>query len=686
MLAIVLSALALAVFGAHFIVPKTIWLPNIGLYTAIAAGITAAVGVFSLVNTPPEDINEHTKATYLAIIGLLAVLLYDTGPFGSPFMALWGAASLAAATFGLWGILPVAAIDIGLPLFLAFKGQMHYTDVWATAGLALLPLLLGFILRPAATAGQTDEDKSYHILAKELSQASGKADVVINAIGEGVLAVNGQGVVELINPAAIQIVGWGKEDAVGLNYKSILKLVNNKGDEADPAHDPVARTFSTNTTTTDNTLSLLTQSGKKLLVAVQASPLGQPGSGAIIVFRDITGEKSEERQQAEFISTASHEMRTPVAEIEGYLGLVLNPATAQIDEKARDFVTKAHNAAEHLGRLFQDLLDVSKAEDGRMQSKPKVVDAVKFMSDVVESLRPKAQAKGLILTFNSSGSDTHQHGIGRSISPSFYTNVDNDHLREVADNLVENAIKYTPKGQVTVTVEGNDQTVKIGVTDTGLGIPREDIAHLFQKFYRVDNTATREIGGTGLGLYLCRRLIEGMNGRIWVDSTFGQGSTFYVELPRTSSVEASRMIQQVEQESVALPTAEPAGTPVAPESVLPPDDLVAAIAEPEAPIAPAPQAAVQAPTPEPQAPIYQPVAAAPAAGAPYAAQPIYAQPAPVPAPVIPAAPEAQPLDPSIPHPISEHPNTPLASIEQDPRAYIAQQTEGRSLNVPVRNG
>src|SRR5690606_7203888 len=109
-----------------------------------------------------------------------------------------------------------------------------------------------------------------------------------------------------------------------------------------------------------------THSGKKLLISLVVSPVGQIGSGAIIVFRDITKEKAEEREQAEFISTASHEMRTPVASIEGYLGLTLNPATAQIDEKARDFITKAHESAQHLGRLFQGLLDVTKADDGRI--------------------------------------------------------------------------------------------------------------------------------------------------------------------------------------------------------------------------------------------------------------------------------------------------------------------------------
>lgn len=276
-----------------------------------------------------------------------------------------------------------------------WTGTLSLNEALLAIAIAAPFPLLGLLLRPTrfAATSDTDEDRSYHALATQLSQVAGKSEVVINAIGEGVLAVNGQGLIELINPSAQQIVGWGKEDAIGLNYKSILKLVDSRNNELDSAHDPVAQTFASNNPTGPTDLSLVTQSGKNILVSVLVSPVGQPGSGAIIVFRDVTREKAKGRQQAEFISTASHEMRTPVAEIEGYLGLVLNPQTAQIDDKARDFVTKAHAAAQHLGRLFQDLLDVSKAEDGRMQSNPKVVDVTKFMSDVVESLRPKADAK-----------------------------------------------------------------------------------------------------------------------------------------------------------------------------------------------------------------------------------------------------------------------------------------------------
>ena len=256
----------------------------------------------------------------------------------------------------------------------------------------------------------------------------------------------------------------------------------------------------------------------------------------------MTKEKAEERQKAEFISTASHEMRTPVASIEGYLGLTLNPATATIDQRARDFITKAHRSAEHLGRLFQDLLDVSKADDGRLQSNPEAIDLIPFVSDIVEGLRHKAEDKKLQLIFKprpgTTGGEHSATFTSRTLSPAFYVYVDPDQLREVLDNLVENAIKYTPSGRVTVDVTGGSGRVTIAIADTGIGIPVEDQSHLFQKFYRVDNSDTREIGGTGLGLYLSRRLTEVMGGRLWVESAYRQGSTFFLELPRMSEHDA----------------------------------------------------------------------------------------------------------------------------------------------------
>ena len=136
----------------------------------------------------------------------------------------------------------------------------------------------------------------------------------------------------------------------------------------------------------------------------------------------------------------------------------------------------------------------------------------------------------------------------KSLQPIFYANIDPDHFREVVSNLIENAIKYTPSGEVVVNVTGDDKQISVSVKDSGIGIPAEDIPHLFQKFYRVDNSDTREIGGTGLGLYLSRRLAEAMSGNLRVESKYKEGSTFYLEIPRMSSSEAKQRLESTEAE------------------------------------------------------------------------------------------------------------------------------------------
>jgi len=460
-------------------------------------------------------------------------------------LAPWALIALSAAIFGAYGWLPVLIITGSYVAAQYLAGELTTDTISSLVIGAFIPLIIGIVLWHEAPISGDAANKNVKKLANQLSEVAQKSEIIINAIGDGVMTIDGTGVVQLINPAAQQILGWGKQDALMLNYKSILKLSDENGKEIAPANDPLQQVLNTNQQARGNKLIATTKSGKKLALSLVASPIGDPGAGAIAVFRDFTNERAEEREQAEFISTASHEMRTPVASIEGYLGLALNPNTATVDERGRGFILKAHEAAEHLGRLFQDLLDVSKSEDGRMQNNPRVVDIVPYTETIIQGLQQKAVDKGLSLQFVPSDSGTQ-----KKIMPVYYVNLDNDHIREVLDNLIENAVKYTPKGTVAVDINGTEDKVIISIKDTGLGIPAEDIPHLFQKFYRIDNVDRQSIGGTGLGLYLCRRLVEAMQGRIWVESTFGSGSTFFVELPRIDSQQAEMLKQQQAQQFI----------------------------------------------------------------------------------------------------------------------------------------
>ncbi|MDK2899492.1 MAG: two-component system, OmpR family, sensor histidine kinase VicK [Patescibacteria group bacterium] len=483
-------------------------------------------------------------AIYLLTATIPAIIILNANGALSIFVALWVLVCLFAGIFGLWGTL---TLFLYICIFIAnqyIKGVLTTDTMISIVLSSVIPLIASSIIWRSKSSRDELEDgnKAYRNLANELNEVTSKSEIVINAIGDGVIAIDSQGIIRLINPAAQQIIGWGKQDALSLNYKSVLKLIDKKNEALDVASDPIQQVLNNNQQIRTNDQTIITSSDKKIMISLVVSPAGETGSGVIAVFHDITKEKTEEREQAEFISTASHEMRTPVASIEGYLGLALNAQTAQIDDRARDFILKAHASAEHLGRLFQDLLDISKADDGHLSNNPQMINIVTFTHDIVQGLEEKATNKGLRLIFKPMPDNT----AGRFVAPAYSVNLDNDHIREIINNLVENAIKYTPKGEVIVDITGDDDRVVVSVKDNGIGIPAEDIPHLFQKFYRVDNENTRQIGGTGLGLYLSRRLAEIMGGRIWVESVYKSGSTFYLELPRLSPQDANMIASQKE--------------------------------------------------------------------------------------------------------------------------------------------
>lgn len=531
---------------------------EVGLLPAVCAAIatiTSLVLIFTIKSIPEKLRFIPAFFTYILIVLSIAYLIWQEGAVLSPFITIWTLLAFMAPIFAVYGWLLVFLLIGVLSAFFYLDAQLNAETLIVMLLTTVIPLIAGGVLwRESHDKTNVIADQNTKHLASELSEVAQKSEVVINAIGDGVLAIDGKGTIDLINPAAQEMLGWGKQDALMLHYTSILKLTDETNHALDQTKDPIAQVLNTNQTTRNNRAVLETKTGKHINAAIVASPIGEPGSGAIVVFRDITKERAEEREQAEFISTASHEMRTPVASIEGYLGLALNPNTAQVDERAKGFIMKAHESAQHLGRLFQDLLDVSKSEDGRMTSVPKVVNMAELTETVALGLQQKAQEKGLRLIYKPK-----ENAGQKKVMPVLFVNQDNDHIREILDNLVENAIKYTPEGQVVVDVQGTDDKVIVSVKDSGLGIPAEDLPHLFQKFYRVDNVDRQQIGGTGLGLYLSRRLAEAMQGRLWVESVYRQGSTFYLELPRISSADAESLkIQQASQLAPAAPaTAEP---------------------------------------------------------------------------------------------------------------------------------
>lgn len=224
-------------------------------------------------------------------------------------------------------------------------------------------------------------------------------------------------------------------------------------------------------------------------------------------------------QKNEFIFMAAHEFRAPLTAIKGYISMILEGDTGDISEKAREFLIDVSNINDRLIRLVNNMLNVSKIEEGRMVYQMEVESLSRLAQAVFNQFRPEAKRKGLEYQLN--------------IPPELkdMVEVDPDRIQEVMGNFLSNAIKYTDKGSVVVRLsQPTPETVRFEVTDTGPGISKEEQTKLFQKFYRV-RTNVGKTTGTGLGLYISRLLIEKFNGKIGVESTLGVGSTFWFELP-----------------------------------------------------------------------------------------------------------------------------------------------------------
>ena len=392
------------------------------------------------------------------------------------------------------------------------------------------------------------------------AQSANLANLVLNSIDEGVMIVHSSGIVVLVNPAAMRLLGTSDPNMVeNLQLASILNLENSEGTKIEDDVNPVLRAVMNgeNFETRDLILVSVQEQRRPVAISVVCTTTGQ--NERIITLRDIARELEEEGEQADFISTASHEMRTPVASIEGYLGLALNPKTATIDERARKYLEEAHASSKHLGRLFKDLLDVTKLDDKKIRVQLTPVEMASTVRSIANGQVPMMSEKGIHYTFGANAA--RSDNTTRVVNQEVYASVDIDFLREAVNNLVDNAIKYTASGGgIWVNVRGDDDRVLINVTDTGIGISPDDLKHVFQKFYRADNSQTRTVGGTGLGLYLVKQRVEAMGGKVWAESSFGEGSTFYLSFPRITAEEYQRRkqiasnIEAMSQNTQTLPT------------------------------------------------------------------------------------------------------------------------------------
>lgn len=233
---------------------------------------------------------------------------------------------------------------------------------------------------------------------------------------------------------------------------------------------------------------------------------------------DIEYLKKLERVRREFLANVSHELRTPIFTIQGYIETLLDGAIE--DQKVnRTFLEKANYHTLNLSTLLNDLIDISMIESGEMRMSFRYFDIIEFITRQVEEMKPQAGKKNLSLVFNPP-------------KPNLTVFGDKDKLRQVFVNLIQNAIKYTEEGTVTVIVEEDAKFCRVIIRDTGIGIPDEDINRIFERFYRVDKARSRAVGGTGLGLAIVKHIIEAHDSKIEVKSKYNFGSEFSFKLKK----------------------------------------------------------------------------------------------------------------------------------------------------------
>ncbi len=542
--AVIDGLIVLGVFSAY------IWghnlLDDIGAWLAVA--LIAAIGLVYFL-TIHQVLGRRKLALSVLILTLVtatcvALLIATTDGLDSPYYSLWLLAIIAAGIFGTTETVVVLSATIAYYVYALIDEGFHAPYIRDHIIQLVITLAAAGLAEWVHSRGRRllTTNNKLASLSGQLSEEQLKAQALMNNMAEGVMIVDANRQIQLFNHAAQQLTGWDESSAQHLNYNLVLQLHTVDDHEITETNDPFITIWNNNQPVSRDDLVMTTQAGHKITLNLSISPIADNNggvTGAIALFRDISREKEIERQKDEFVSTASHEMRTPVAAIEGYISLATNPNVATVDDRAKKYLDKAHETIGHLGELFRDLLSVTKAEENSLTAKIEPVNVGQLLQSTVDDMQFTAQKKSLTLVLQTATT------VGKAISPIYFVAASPERLREVVMNLIDNAIKYTTEGGIKVMMTGDAKEVTVSIIDTGSGIAAEDMPHLFQKFYRVDSTATRTIGGTGLGLYLCRRLIELFNGRIWVESKPGEGSSFNFSLPRLSDDEVKQLEQQV---------------------------------------------------------------------------------------------------------------------------------------------
>ena len=392
------------------------------------------------------------------------------------------------------------------------RGAYGYIPKPFTPDELLLPVRNGLERRALAMeAKRLREEREKRLL--EVAFERSKSKTILHCMTDGVLVINRDKQIVLRNAAAARVVGesGSLSSPVPLHALGREELVSLVMEALDASSDMIASkeiAFGNST------------------YMVNASPVVEPNGevlGVVAVLRDITVMKKLEEAKSMFVSMVAHEIKSPLAAVEGYLNVLLGGMAGDLTEKARGMLDRSLLRTKALRTMVSDLLNVTAIETGHFSIKRMPICIEDIVAEVVDSYRERAREKKLDLQLNCDG----------PLDPVL---ADRDAMVHVIGNLIDNAVKYTPEGgQIRVDVGHNGMYARISVQDDGIGMSEEEKGRVFEEFYRAKNQYTASIPGTGLGLNLVKRLVDLHQGRITVESKPGEGSKFTVSLPMPES-------------------------------------------------------------------------------------------------------------------------------------------------------
>ncbi|HEX7963493.1 MAG TPA: ATP-binding protein [Candidatus Saccharimonadales bacterium] len=355
--------------------------------------------------------------------------------------------------------------------------------------------------------------------------AQQRDEAMLLSMGEGLIALDSEGRVALMNKTAAELfdlpseaAGIGKliQEVYQLYPANLTKMEQPIEQEKRPSHVALRQGVAVN-----EVYGFKKADGRKYLLNITANPVKLDGKvvGVITVLRDVTKEKEVDRMKTEFISLASHQLRTPLSAIKWFSEMLVSGDAGELQPDQLDFAKNIAESTERMIDLVNALLNISRIESGRIMVDPKPTDLKELVSGIVSDLKAKTEEKNqtLIISVND--------GLPK-------INLDPRLIGQVYLNLLTNAVKYTPKGgEISVFISRKDDQIISQVTDNGYGIPKEQQGHIFQKFFRAANAVKVETDGTGLGLYLIKAVVESSGGKIWFESEEGKGTTFWFSMP-----------------------------------------------------------------------------------------------------------------------------------------------------------